>query len=169
MDEKEMQEKVILYQIMQKHLESLGQNASMLEKRYEEIEMTRQVLEDIGKLNEKNDILIPLGSGFFGHGKITEQSSMLTDVGAGIFMPKDAESSKAILDEKKKEIEKLANDLQQEMSEVSARIGGLAMELEQASHEPEHKHEHKGPEGDKSRPHSRDGKGHPHREEKGGG
>ncbi len=146
-----MQEKVILYQIMQRHLESLGQNAGMLEKRYEEMEMTRQVLEDMTKLKDNNDILIPLGSGFFGHGKISNPGSMLADVGAGIFMAKDPESSKSMLDEKKKEIEKLANELQSEMTEVSSRISGLAMEIEQASHEPEHKHEHAGKEPGKKR------------------
>jgi prefoldin alpha subunit len=136
-----MQEKAILYQILQKHMESLGQNASLLERRYEEIEMTRQALEDIGKA-KGSDILIPLGSGFFTHGKISDSRNMLVDMGAGIFMDKDAESSKSILDDRRKEIEKLAEEMQHEMNEVSSRINSLAMEIERASQQ-EHKHAEK--------------------------
>lgn len=157
MDEKEMQEKMILYQIMQKHMESLGQNATLLERRYEEMEMTRQALEDIGKLKEKNDILVPVGSGFFTRGKISDFKDMLVDIGAGIFMDKDPGSSKRLLEDRKKEIEKLADELQHEMNEVSSRINTLAMEIEQASQqgqEHEHKHEHAGK-----------GKDHPRKDE----
>jgi prefoldin alpha subunit len=157
MDEKEMQEKAILYQIMQKHMESLGQNATLLERRYEELEMTRQALEDIGKLKEKNDILVPVGSGFFTRGKISDFKNMLVDIGAGIFMDKDPDSSKRLLEDRKKEIEKLADELQSEMNEVSSRINTLTTEIEQASHqgqEHEHKHEHAGK-----------GKDHPRKDE----
>ena len=127
-----MQEKVILYQILQKHLESLTQNAVMIERRYEEIEATRMALEDIAK-GKESEILVPLGSGFFTYGKITDSSKMLADTGAGVFMDKDPESSRRLLEERKQEIEKLAQDMQQEMADVSSRINGLALELESLS------------------------------------
>jgi prefoldin alpha subunit len=166
--EKEIQEKVILYQLLQKHLESLTQNAVMIERRYEEMEATRLALEDIERLKEKNEILVPLGSGFFTYGKITDSGKMLVDAGAGIFMDKDTDSSKRLLEERKQEIEKLAGEMQQEIGDVSSRLNSLAMELEGLSQEPEHRHEHgKEPEGDKSRLHSRSGKGHPHKDDSG--
>jgi|GEM_PF-1384509 len=139
-----LQEKAILYQILQKHLENLGQNAVMLERRYEEIEATRMAVEDIEKLKEKNDILIPLGSGLFSYGRITEPGKMLVDAGAGMFTDKDSESSKALLAEKKGEIENLAGELQNEMSEISSRLNIVAAELEGMSRQPEHRHEHAG-------------------------
>jgi prefoldin alpha subunit len=156
-----LQEKAILYQVLQKHFENLAQNAVMLERRYEELEATRMALEDIEKLKEKNEILIPLGSGFFTYGKITDPGKMLADAGAGMFMDKDSESSKALLAEKRQDIEKLAGELQSEMSEVSSRINTLAVEIEQASQQLEHRHAGKEPEGDKSRLHSRFDRGHP--------
>ena len=137
-----VQEKVILYQILQKHMESLGQNASLLERRYEELEMTRQALEDISKA-KGNDILIPIGSGFFARGKISDPENMLAEIGAGIFMDRGHESSKSLLEERRQEIERLANELQHEMSEVSSRINSLALELEGMSQEQERKEKHK--------------------------
>ena len=147
-----MQEKVILYQLLQRHLESLTQNAVMLERRYEEIESTRMAVEDIGKLKEKNEILVPLGSGFFTYGKITDSGKMLAEAGTGIFMDKDPGSAKKLLEERKQELEKLAGEMQQEIGDVSSRLNGLAMEIEGMSREPEHRHEH-------------GGKGHPHKDE----
>jgi len=144
--EKEMQEKVILYQLLQRHLESLSQNAVMLERRYEEIEATRLALEDIEKLKEKSEILVPLGSGLFTYGKITDSGKMLVDAGAGVFMDKDPESSKRLLEDKKKELEKLAKDMQDEIMDVSSRLNSIAIELEGLSQEPESKekkHNHK--------------------------
>ncbi len=91
MDEKELQEKAILYQLLQKHLESMTQNAILLERRYEEIEAARMAMEDIGKLRDKNEILVPLGSGLFTHGRITDPKSMIVDIGSGIFLEKDSE------------------------------------------------------------------------------
>jgi prefoldin alpha subunit len=144
--EKEMQEKVILYQLLQRHLESLSQNAVMLERRYEEIEATRMALEDIEKLKEKSEILVPLGSGLFTYGKILDSKRMLVDAGAGVFMDKDPDSSKRLLEDKRKELEKLAKDMQDEIMDVSSRLNSIAMELEDMSQEQEHKekkHHHK--------------------------
>lgn len=141
--EKEMQEKVILYQLLQRHLESLSQNAVMLERRYEEIEATRMALEDIEKL-KGSEILVPLGSGFFSYGKILDSKRMLVDAGAGVFMDKDPDSSKRLLEDKKKELEKIAKDMQDEIMDVSSRLNSIAMELEDMSQEQEHKHGHTG-------------------------
>jgi len=136
--EKEMQEKVILYQLLQRHLESLSQNAVMLERRYEEIEAARMALEDIEKA-KGSEILVPLGSGFFTYGKILDSKRMLVDAGVGVFMDKDTDSSKSLLEDKKKELEKLAKDMQDEIMDVSSRLNSIAVELEGMSQEPEHK------------------------------
>ena len=156
MNEKEMQEKVFLYQLLQKHLESLSQNAVMLERRYEEIESTRAALEDIEKLKEKNEILVPLGSGFFTYGKVTDSGKIMAEIGGGVFMDKDPQSGQQVLEERKQEIEKLAGDMQREMTEVSERMNMLAEEVEQASHEGHDGHEHV---------HSEKGKAHVHKDE----
>ncbi len=139
-----MQEKAILYQILQKHLEGLTQNAVMIERRYEEMEAARMAMEDISRLKENNEVLIPLGSGFFTYGKIADSRKMLAELGAGIFMDKDIESSRQLLEERRKEMEKLAQEMQTEMSEVSSRLNELAMELEglsQEQRETRHKHD----------------------------
>ncbi|MCX6814928.1 MAG: prefoldin subunit alpha [Candidatus Aenigmarchaeota archaeon] len=137
-ESREMQEKVILYQLLQKHLESLTQNAVMLERRYEEIEATRLAVEDIEKAKE-SEILVPLGSGLFTYGKIVDSKKMLVDAGAGVFMDKDTDSSKRLLEERKQELEKLAEDMQHEIMDVYSRLNSLAMEIEGMSQEPEHK------------------------------
>jgi prefoldin alpha subunit len=150
MDGKELQEKAILYQLLAKHLENMTQNAIVIERRFEEIEAGRMALEDIGKMKEKNEIMIPLGSGIFTHGRITDPKRMLVDIGSGIFLEKDSEAARQVLEERKQEIEKMAGEMQREMSEVSGRINSLAMEIESASQQ-EHEDEHPGK-----------GKGHSH-------
>jgi prefoldin alpha subunit len=142
MDEKELQEKLIVYQLLQRHLESLTQSAVLIERRYEEMEASGQALKDIEKSGQ-SEILIPLGSGLFTHGKSGDSRKLIVDAGAGIFLEKDMESAKELLEQKRQDIEKLAGSMQQEMIEVSSRLNSLAMEIESCSREagketPEH-------------------------------
>lgn len=133
MDEKGMQENVLIYQILQKHLEELGQSALLLDRRYAEIEAAREAFEDIAGLKEKNEVLIPIGSGIFSYGKITDAKKVLVEVGAGVLMDKEPESARKFLEEKKQEIEKLAGELQAEINGTSEKMNAIASELEKAA------------------------------------
>jgi len=130
-DNKDVQEKLVLYQVLQKYLEELREQAVVIEKRFIEIEATGQVLDDIKKLKEANDILIPLGSGCYGHGKITDVNNTLIDVGAGVFMNKNPEEAKIFLEKKKAEIDKIAKNIQNEITTVVNKINLLGQEIEQ--------------------------------------
>jgi prefoldin alpha subunit len=132
--QKQLQEKVILYQLMQKQLEELSQNAMLIDRKYAEFDLTRQALDDVEGLKEKNEILIPLGSGMFSAGKVTEKK-IVTEIGAGILLEKDPASARAFIDEKKKEIEKLAQEMQGEIVGISSSLNSLSNEIEGLSAE----------------------------------
>ncbi len=141
MEQKELQEKAILYQLMQRQLEELSQNAMLIDKRYAELDLTLQALEDVDKLKEKNEILVPLGSGIFTYGRVTDKK-ILAEIGAGMLLDKDAESARQLIQGKKKEIEKLALDLQGEMVSISSSMNSLVSEIEKASQESEKARSH---------------------------
>jgi len=129
--EKEMQEKFIIYQLMQKQLESFRGQAAELEKGFFETETTRQAIEDLKKINAENEIMIPLGSGFFVQGKITNRKGVLMSPGSSIMLEKDIKGGLEAVEKRKADIENASRDLQKQINEVVQKINELGPELEQ--------------------------------------
>ncbi len=128
--QQEMQEKLVLYQLLQQHLETLKQQAVLLQNRFMELEVTKQAVDDIKKIKQVNDTLIPLGSGVYVHGKINDIKKVLVDVGAGVMMNKDIDASLAVIEDKRAEVEKLLESLQGEVNEVVQKINQIGAQLQ---------------------------------------
>lgn len=129
-EEKEIQEKFIMYQLLQKQLEMFREQALQLEKGFLEIETTKQAIEDFQKLKKDNDIMIPLGSGYYIEGKITDLKKVLMSPGANLMLENDLSSAQKSLEDKKKEIENVSKELESKIGEVVHKINDLAPELE---------------------------------------
>ena len=130
-----VQQKLILYQLLQRHLEELRQQALLLERTFIEIETTRQTVSDLKKAKEGNETLVPLGSGFYTHGRVSNTKSLLVDIGVGILVEKDTVSTDDVLDNKRKELENASRELQDEMGNTLKKMNELGMELEKMTKE----------------------------------
>ncbi|MEM7815874.1 MAG: prefoldin subunit alpha [Candidatus Aenigmatarchaeota archaeon] len=133
--EKELQEKVILYQLVEKHFEQLGQEAAIIDRKHLELETTMEALKDIEKAKEGNDILVPIGSGVFSYARLSETGRLLVDVGAGVYLERDIESAKTLIEEKREELNKITEELQKEINDTAARLNSLILEIERLSKE----------------------------------
>ncbi len=131
--EEEMQEKIVLYQLLQKHLEELSNQAAVLENKLIEIETTRNTLSDIKKMREKGELVFPLGSGCYGYGRLDDKEKVMVDVGAGNLIDKTPAQAAAFLDEKREDIKRLGERLVKEVTDVSERMNRLAEELQKES------------------------------------
>ena len=107
-DQKQMEEKFIMYQLLQKQLEMFREQALQLEKNFIEIETTKQSVEDFQKLKTVNEIMIPLGSGYYIEGKITNLKKVLMSPGANFMIEKNLKSAHESLESKRKEIENIS-------------------------------------------------------------
>ncbi len=101
----------------------------MSEARMIEIETTRAVLSDIGELKDSNETLIPLGSGLYGRARITSKD-ILTEVGAGVMLKKGTKGASVFLDERKKDIDNVARQIDAHASEMMKRMNELGPELQ---------------------------------------
>ena len=128
--EREAQQTLILYQLLQNHLEQLKNQAALFERRLMETEITKQTLNDLKKSKE-SDVLIPLGSGCYSHGSIRNSEKIITDVGAGIFVERETGQTNEILESNKTEIENLSKNLQDEINTTVKRLNDVALQIEQ--------------------------------------
>lgn len=129
-NKQEVQQKLIFYQLLQRHLEQLREQAMLLERMFIEIETTKQTVGDMKKLKEGNEILVPLGSGFYTHGKVSDTKRLLVDLGMGILVKKDTKSTDNVLENRRKELDNASRELQNDMVNTVKKMNELGMELE---------------------------------------
>lgn len=127
--EQEVQQKLLLYQLLQNQLEELKKQGQVIQAKYTEIEATRMALDDLEKIKKEREILIPLGSGIYSGGK-SHTGDLLVDVGAGILIRKPIADAAKAIDTRKKEVEVVVDKLQDEMLSIVSKINELGSELQ---------------------------------------
>jgi prefoldin alpha subunit len=146
MDKKEqaLQEDLILYQLLQKHLEQLGQETALLEKRLAELDATKATIRDMGKMEEGGEFMFPMGSGCFGYGRLAHKRSVMVEIGAGNLIDKAPEAALEFVDERKQEAGNLAEQARAEIAAVSEKMNEIASRLQKSQAAQEaHGHPHK--------------------------
>jgi len=126
--EAEIQEKVIIYQLLNKQLEELRRDAVIIQERLLELDGTRQAIEELKKPRE--DVLIPIGSGFYLYGKITGKK-ILSNVGADVMVDRSVEDAIEMIEEKKKELERLKSDVERDTNNVVKTINEMLPEIQE--------------------------------------
>ncbi len=125
----ELQQKVLTYRILQSHLEQIRREAELIERRYIEIEATRQFLEDMKSSKADTEILLPVGNGMFAKGKLTDKK-LLMDIGAGILSNKSSTDAESVVHESKAEIEATVKKLNDEMQSTVKKLNDLTPEIQ---------------------------------------
>jgi prefoldin alpha subunit len=130
-DDQKLQEKYVMYQLLAQRLETLKQEMVLAEQQVLEIRSTLSSVEDMKKMNDKNEILLPLGSGCYGSGKITDSRSVLVNIGSGIFLNKSTEKAGEFLEERAEEIRKAGKQIEEQAENIAAQMNHLAEEMQE--------------------------------------
>jgi len=128
--QKDVQEKVLIYQILQNHLEEFNKQAAALESRIGELEVTGNALREIGNSEEGAETLVPIGGGCYAYGKLSDRSKFLVEVGAGIMANKTLQEAASLIEERKKEVDGVNGRLQSEMQKISTSINTIMLDLQ---------------------------------------
>ncbi len=122
-DAKDAQNEVILYQLLHRQLNQLGAEAESVERKAVEAAATKQSLKE---LRSPNDVLMPIGSGCYVHGRFSNAEQVLVDIGAGVLLPKSPADAEAFLTGKEAQIAKLRSDLQADATKVVNEMNRIA-------------------------------------------
>ncbi|MEM7822656.1 MAG: prefoldin subunit alpha [Candidatus Aenigmatarchaeota archaeon] len=132
MEDKALQEKIVAYQILQRYIEALSEQAVMLENRLLEINATQQAIEEFSKIESGNEIYVALGSGCWTLSRIERPKAILFNLGAGIYAERGIEDVKKALSERSKAIESEIERIQSEFNTLKERLSELAKDIGQA-------------------------------------
>src|SRR3989338_5310011 len=129
----DVQQKFVLYQLLNQRLEQIKQHATIIQQKMVEVETTMFALGEMKSIKDTKEILIPLGSGFYTEGKSTPTTKILVDLGAGVLAKKSIEDANVFIEKKKKEIEDAVQMLQMEANAITGKLGEIVPELQKAA------------------------------------
>mgnify|MGYP001139997108 CR=1 FL=1 len=128
MVEKELQEKILAYRLFEVRLDGLINQRNLVLNKLTEIDETFKTIEEITK--QPTEILFPIGGEAHAYGKIVDQKKFIVEIGAGVALEKTVDEAKEFLSKRQRELEKVLNELQNEILIVSGNMEKLRPEIE---------------------------------------
>ena len=127
-EQKEIQKKLIAYQILESRANALMKRRELLIARMLEIESTLNSIDEIKKSGGE-DILLPIGSSVHVKGEIKKVDKMIVELGANTAIESTIEKTKGILEKRRKIIENGLVSLEKEIANLSNEIMKLQPEI----------------------------------------
>ena len=128
--EQKLQEKLLMYQILKSSVEQQLQQSTAIGNKILELEITKHAIKDVIKTKSNEELLFPLGNGFFANGKSSGSKKILMDLGAGIYAMKGSEEAEKYLEKKEKELQGQNDKMQKEMNKAIEKMNEIAPELQ---------------------------------------
>lgn len=129
MPQKELQQKMLEYQILEENFKQLNQRRELFTMKLMEIEQTDQAIQELEKSKE-SDVLLPIGSSVFLPGRVSGKEKLVVGIGADIALEKDASEVKEILGKRRKTLENGLENVQQNMLQIANQMKVLEPEIQ---------------------------------------
>jgi len=129
MNQKEFQQKLLEYNLLQERIGQLIQQRNFVESKLEELEVTEETIEEVGKIKE-NDILVAVGSLTYINARLTSNDKVIVEVGAGVALEKTIEEAKQTLEKRKKNLQDALKKLDEEIQKVGQLLQVYQMEIQ---------------------------------------
>jgi prefoldin alpha subunit len=127
-NQKEFQEKLLLYQLLENKVNSLMKRREMILSKIVETETTINSLDELDKSKDE-DILFPLGSNTYIQGMIKKREKIIVELGANIAVEKDTEKTKEILQSRKNNLQTILQTIEKELVNASREMAKLEPEI----------------------------------------
>jgi prefoldin alpha subunit len=125
--EKELQEKVMMYRIIESRLDALIRQRDLFLNKMAEMQNTLASIEEIEKTNE--EILFPIGSEAYAPGKVVDKNKIIVEIGAGVALEKNFAEAKEIILTRSDDIEKAVREIQQDVQKLDMSLNVLEPEI----------------------------------------
>jgi prefoldin alpha subunit len=127
-DQKEIQEKLVRYQILEGRIKVSLKRREMLIAKIVEVEITLNSIEEVEK-NKESEILLPLGSSVHIPGVLKDVKRMIVEIGADVAIEKDIESTKKILEKRKDLMNNGLQSMEIEITNITNELLRLEQEI----------------------------------------
>jgi len=129
MDEKTKKEKMFEAELMNQQLENMQRSFEKMEKQRAETLMLKEALSEYEKVEEGQEMLVPIANGMFIKGITTKEKTLQLNVGNNIVVPKTIPEVHSLLDDQLREIDTVQKDLQSQFERVIAKLQDVEQEF----------------------------------------
>ena len=134
--EEEIRRLLATYQQYQAQAEGIMRQINLTQLTAEGLDRALGAVDELDKAEVGQEILVPIGSGSFIHGKLASKEKVILNVGSGVSIEKTATEAKKILSIRKAEVldgSKKLNDVLAKIDQEMQRIQALMQQFEESS------------------------------------
>ncbi len=129
MSMEQIQEKYMEFQMVDAQVNQIKEQLKALDAQSSELKSLRQNLDEIEKISEDSESLIPVNSGVYLKGRITDQKKVVINVGSNILVEKDLESAKQMIESQITQIDEVRIQFVDEYKSTVKRAKALQKEI----------------------------------------
>jgi prefoldin alpha subunit len=134
--EEEIRRLLAAYQQYQAQAEGIMRQINLTQLTSEGLDRALLAVDALDKVEVGQEILVPIGSGSFIHGKLASKEKVVLNVGAGVSIEKTAAEAKDILSIRKAEVldgSKKLNDVLAKIDQEMQRIQAVMQQFEESA------------------------------------
>ena len=129
-DEREVQKKYIMLQMMKQQLNTLAEQKNLINEKIAELAVSIDALKELKGIKEGQNIMTTLGSNVFVSADIQDTEKVLVNIGNGILARKSREDAIVFLKLRMTEIGDIDKELTSEINKYVEEIQRLEPELQ---------------------------------------
>ncbi|MFH0978368.1 MAG: prefoldin subunit alpha [Candidatus Woesearchaeota archaeon] len=127
--QEELQQKYMEFQMLDQQMKQTQKQLQALEDQVVEIIYTQQGLEELKKVKEGTEILVPVSSGIFAKAKIQKPGELIVNVGAGTAVSKTVDSTQEMLSKQLIEVQRMHQAIIEVVQKIESQMQGLEREI----------------------------------------
>lgn len=130
--EEEITKNLSILEYYKEQLNAVDMQTQLMQAALTDYHKAKITIENLGKSNEKEEVLIPLGGGTFISGSINNTSKILVDIGSGYVTERTIENAIEKIEERIKNLQRNQEKLMstaQKLQEESAELSKKTQEL----------------------------------------
>jgi|TARA_Y100000310_G_C20569488_1_gene757251 prefoldin alpha subunit len=133
--EENLQKLYLEFQMLDQSIKQLEKQNTALNNQLMDLMATNQSLEDMKKINNGTEILMPLSGGIYAKAELKDSKNLIVNVGSNITVTKDVDSTKKLIETQIDEIQKLQKNLVIQLQEETTKGALLEQEINQIASE----------------------------------
>ena len=130
-EEKKFQEKYMEMKELEEQMKHIQQQSNIVEQQLMELMSNVQCLDDLKKIKEGTEILVPVTSGVFAKAALKENKKLLVNVGADTVISKDIDSTKKLMEKQVGEMRELQAKMMMQMQRLALLASHTQEELKE--------------------------------------
>ncbi len=129
-DQEKIQEKYMKFQSLQEQIKQINEHLEKVDERIGELTGIINNVDEISKIKEGNEILVPISNGIFIKANAQNSEKFLVNTGAKTVVEKDKEGVRGLLEKQKIELIHMQHQMMEDLNESETEAVKLQEELQ---------------------------------------